>query len=46
MLKDGRQLMEIHAGLMLEYKVDAQQLEQDILELLQHLLQNGLIDVG
>jgi len=44
LLKDGKPLREIYQVLLDEYEVVPVQLEQDILELLNHLLENGLVE--
>jgi hypothetical protein len=44
LLKDGKPLREIYQGLLDEYEVAPVQLEKDILELLEHLLENGLVE--
>jgi hypothetical protein len=45
LLAEGKILKEAHTALLEEFEVDSPQLEQDILELVQHLRENGLIDV-
>ena len=44
LLKDSKPLREIYQTLLDEYEVVPVQLEQDILELLNHLLENGLVE--
>jgi hypothetical protein len=44
LLKDGKPLREIYQALLDEYEVAPIQLEQDMLELLNHLLENGLVE--
>jgi hypothetical protein len=45
LLKDGRTLHEAYRLLLVEYEVDPARLEQDLLELLAQLLENGLVEV-
>jgi hypothetical protein len=45
LLKDGNPLKEIHRMLLDEYEVGPAQLEQDLLELLNALLDNGLLEI-
>ena len=45
LLKDGHTLAQIHEDLLNEYDVAADILEQDLLELLADLRENGLVEV-
>lgn len=45
LLSEGKQLREIYQTLMAEYEVDLEQLERDMLELLNHLVENGLVEI-
>jgi len=45
LLKQGKSLKETHRILLNEYDVNATQLEQDMLELVNHLVENGLVEV-
>ena len=45
LLKNGQTLAQIHADLLNEYDVAADVLEQDLLELLTDLRENGLVEV-
>ena len=46
LLKDGKSLRESYQSLLEEYEVAPAQLEQDILELLENLKEQGLVEVG
>ena len=45
LLAAGKTLKEAHQALLEEFEVDSPQLEQDILELVQHLRENGLVEI-
>ena len=45
LLSEGKHLRDIYQTLLDEYEVDAKQLEQDILELLNNLMENGLVEI-
>jgi hypothetical protein len=45
LLKDGSQLRESYQTLLNEYEVASDQLEQDVLELIGTLLENGLVEL-
>lgn len=45
LLSEGKQLREIYQTLMDEYEVSPAQLERDMLELLNHLVENGLVEI-
>lgn len=45
LLKDGNQLKESYRVLLDEYEVDPAQLEQDVLELVSSLMENGLVEL-
>lgn len=45
LLKDGQTLRESYQAILGEYEVDPAQLEQDLLELLDHLLENDLVEI-
>jgi hypothetical protein len=45
LLKDGKGLRESYQVLASEYEVAAARLEGDLLELLGHLLENGLVEI-
>jgi hypothetical protein len=45
LLNEGRQLRDGYQILLNEYEVEPAQLEQDILELLNHLTENGLVEI-
>ena len=45
LLKDGNQLRESYQTLLDEYEVASDQLEQDVLELVNSLLENGLVEL-
>ena len=44
LLKDGNRLREGYQTLLEEYEVEPAQLEQDILELINHLVEHGLVE--
>ncbi len=46
LLNEGRQSREIYQTLLNEYDVAAAELEQGILELLNHLTENGLVELN
>lgn len=46
LLKDGNPLKKIHRILLDEYEVGPAQLEQDLLEILNDLLDNGLLEIA
>ena len=45
LLKDGKRLRESYQMLLDEYEVESAQLEQDILELIDHLVEHGLVEI-
>jgi hypothetical protein len=45
LLSEGNNLRDIYQTLLHEYEVDPGQLEQDMLELLNHLRENGLVEI-
>lgn len=45
LLKAGHSLREIHQTLLTEYEVASVTLEHDLLELLSHLKESGLVEV-
>ena len=45
LLKSGNSLQKIYQTLLDEYKVASVELEQDLLELINHLLENGLVEI-
>jgi hypothetical protein len=45
LFNEGGLLRDIHRKLLDEYEVDPAQLEQDVLELINHLLENGLVEI-
>ena len=45
LLKDGMGLREAQRVLLDEYEVTPAELERDLLELLDHLMENGLVEV-
>ena len=45
LLSEGNSIRDIYQTLLDEYEVDAKQLEQDILELLNNLMENGLVEI-
>jgi hypothetical protein len=44
-LRDGKSLRESYQEILSEYEVDSAQLEQDVLELLEKLKEQGLVEV-
>jgi hypothetical protein len=46
LLNEGKSLRDAHQIILSEYEVDPAQLEQDLLELLNHLLENGLVEIA
>ena len=45
LLRDGKSLREGYQALLEEYAVDTGQLEQDVLELLEKLKEQGLVEI-
>ena len=45
LLKGGEQLRDAHQALLAEYDVASEQLEQDLVELLNQLYENGLVEL-
>ena len=45
LLRDGKSLLESYHKLLEEYEVDPAQLEQDVLELLGKLKEQGLVEI-
>jgi hypothetical protein len=45
LLRDGKPLKESYQTLLEEYEVDPAQLEQDVLELLEKLKEQGLVEI-
>lgn len=45
LLIDGKSLKDAHPILLREYEISASELEQDILELIKHLQEHGLIEI-
>ncbi|MEW5828587.1 MAG: PqqD family protein [Chloroflexota bacterium] len=45
LLEDGQPLAAIHARLLDEYEVEPAELKRDLLELLDDLLENGLVEL-
>ncbi len=45
LLRDGKSLRESYQTLLEEYEVDPAQLEQDVLELLENLKEQGLVEI-
>ena len=45
LLKEDKALREAYQLILGEYEVDPAQLEHDLLELLNHLLENGLVEI-
>lgn len=41
----GQELCEVHQTLLTEYDVAPEELERDLLDLLEHLKENGLVEV-
>ena len=46
LLNEGKQLMESYQALLEEYDVEPAQLEQDLLELISGLVENGLVEIA
>ena len=46
LLNEGKQLMESYQALLEEYDVEPAQLEQDLLELVSGLVENGLVEIA
>ena len=46
LLKEGKSLKDVHQVILGEYEVESVQLEQDLLELLNHMLENGLVEIA
>ena len=46
LLSEGKTLRETHQTLLEEYEVEPPQLEQDLLELLADLQENGLVEIS
>ncbi len=44
-LNAGQRLQQAYQDLLLEYKVDGAQLQQDLMELLEKLQENGLVEI-
>jgi hypothetical protein len=45
LLNEGKSLRDGYQVLLSEYEVDPAQLEPDILELITHLIENGLVEI-
>lgn len=45
LMRDGKSLRESYQVILEEYEVESGQLEQDILELLEHLKEQGLVEI-
>jgi len=45
LLRDGKSLRESYQTLLEEYEVDSGQLEQDVLDLLEKLKEQGLVEI-
>jgi hypothetical protein len=45
LLKDGKRLNDAHQSLLAEYEVEPAELERDILELVTHMLEIGLVEL-
>jgi len=45
LLRDGKTLAESYNVILGEYEIDPDQLEQDLLEFLTRLLENGLVEI-
>jgi hypothetical protein len=45
LLNEGKSLKDAHQIILKEYEIGPGQLEQDILELANHLLENGLVEL-
>jgi hypothetical protein len=46
LLKEGKQLRKSYQVLLKEYEVDPARLEQDLLDLVDHLVENGLVEIA
>jgi hypothetical protein len=46
MLKSGESLRKIYKALLVEFEVEPSQLEQDILELIVNMNENGIVEVN
>jgi hypothetical protein len=46
LLNEGRSLNDAHQIILSEYEVDPAQLEQDLLELIDNLTENGLVEIA
>ena len=46
LLNEGRSLKDAHQLILSEFKVDPDLLEKDILELINHLLENSLVETA
>ena len=46
LLSESKTLREAHQSLLEEYEVESSQLEQDLLELLADLQENGLVEIA
>jgi hypothetical protein len=44
LLSEGKSLRAAYESLLVEYEVDGAQLERDLLELVGHLMENGLVE--
>ena len=45
LLSEGKSLRDSYGIVLSEYEVDAGPLEQDLLELVNHLMENGLVEI-
>jgi hypothetical protein len=45
LLNEGKSLKDAHQVIMSEYEVDPDELQQDILELINNLMENGLVEI-
>lgn len=45
LINEGKSLKDAHQIILSEYEVDSAQLEQDILELINHLVENALVEI-
>ena len=45
LLREGKSLRGAYQGILGEYQVEPARLEQDLLELLAHLQENGLVEI-
>ncbi len=45
LLKDSQSLRDGYQVILGEYEIDPAQLEQDLLELVNHMLENGLVEI-